>query len=417
MHLVQVKINLLTVIHIRILLGFKMKRLFQSILFIVLSAAWFFADAQNDSAHQTHHIAIFAPLYLDSAFDATLNYRFDKNFPKFLNPGLEFYEGAQLAIDSLQKEGATLAISLYDTKSSTNTIAQILQSNDFQNTELILGHVSPLELRQLANAALRQNIPFINVNFPNDGNITNNQSLVILNPTLKTHCAAIYKFLQNNYGTLPITVFRKKGATEDKLKNYFIDIEKNTSAVPLKLKYITLEDNFDSKFLKHYLDSNFHNIFVVASLDEGFAKNFCFQLSSLTKMYQTSVIGMPTWDNISDFSQPLYNGLEILYSTPFYINQNDSLVSRIQQYFKTNFYMRASDMVFRGFEITYHFTKLLQLYSTNLSSSIGEKKYEVFDAFDIEPVFLNKQNMVLDYFENKKLYFIKKVDGNISTVY
>lgn len=393
-----------------------MKKFFQNFFFVFLSATSFFADAQTDSANQVHHVAIFAPLYLDSAFDATGNYRFDKNFPKFLNPGLEFYEGAQLAIDSLQKEGAPLDITVYDTKSTTKNISQILQSPDFQNTELIIGHVSPLELRQLANASLRKNIPFINANFPNDGNITNNQSLVILNSTLKTHCEGIYKFLQKNYATSPITVFRKKGATEDKLKNYFIDIEKNTSSVPLKLKYITLEDNFDSKFLQHYLDSNIQNVFIVASLDEVFAKNFCFQLSSLAKTYETKVIGMPTWDNINDFSQPLYNGLEIMYTTPFYINPNDSLVAQIQQYFKTNFYMRPSDMVFRGFETTYHFAKLLQQHGSNLGSNIGEKKYEVFDAFDIEPVFLNKQNMVLDYFENKKLYFIRKVDGIVSTV-
>src|ERR1700722_510641 len=53
-----------------------------------------------------HSVAIFLPLYLDSAFDATGNYRYDKNFPKFINPGLEFYEGAQLALDSLEAEDA-----------------------------------------------------------------------------------------------------------------------------------------------------------------------------------------------------------------------------------------------------------------------------------------------------------------------
>ena len=52
-----------------------------------------------------HKIAIFAPLYLDSAFDAYDEYRYAKNvFPKFINPGFEFYEGAQLALDSLNKE-------------------------------------------------------------------------------------------------------------------------------------------------------------------------------------------------------------------------------------------------------------------------------------------------------------------------
>jgi len=74
-------------------------------------------------------------------------------------------------------------------------------------------------------------------------------------------------------------------------------------------------------------------------------------------------------------------------------------------------------MVFRGYETMYHFGKLLQLHGDNLSGSLGEKKFKVFSDFDIEPVFLNKQTMTLDYFENKKIYFIKKVNGNITAIY
>ncbi len=393
-----------------------MKNLFQHFFFLISISISFCAKAQNDSAAKVHHIAIFAPLYLDSAFDETGSYRYDKNFPKFLNPGLEFYEGAELAIDSLQQEGVPLEFTLYDTKSTKKTIAQILQSEEFQNIDLIIGHVSTLELRQLASAAAHKNIPFINANFPNDGNITKNQNLVILNSTVKTHCEGIYKYLQRNFATQSIVVFTRKGVMEDRLKNYFLDIEKNTASVPLKMKFITLEKGYDQKQLKPYFREDVQNIFVLASLDEAFAKDFCFQLSPLAKTFKTTVIGMPTWDNISDFSQPLYNGLEIMYTTPFYINQNDSLVTHIQQYFKTNFYMRPSDMVFRGFETIYRFAKLLQEHGNNITTNIGEKKFNVFNNFDIEPVYLNKQNTSPDYFENKKLYFIKKVDGNVSTV-
>src|SRR5271170_638786 len=101
-----------------------MKKLSQYFFSLILISISFCAKAQNDSTAKVYHIAIFAPLYLDSAFDETGSYRYDKNFPKFLNPGLEFYEGAELAIDSLQKEGATLDITLYDTKSSQKTISQ-----------------------------------------------------------------------------------------------------------------------------------------------------------------------------------------------------------------------------------------------------------------------------------------------------
>jgi hypothetical protein len=69
-------------------------------------------------------------------------------------------------------------------------------------------------------------------------------------------------------------------------------------------------------------------------------------------------------------------------------------------------------MVFRGYEDVYRFAKLLLLHGHNLNGSIGEKKFKVFNDFEIMPVFLNRQTMTLDYFENKKLYFIKRVDGS-----
>lgn len=363
-----------------------------------------------------HQVAIFAPLYLDSAFDATGNYRYDKNFPKYFNPGLEFYEGAQLALDSLAKEGAPLDVRLYDTRSTTVTLQQMLADSAFLRTELILGQVANAgELQQLAAAAARLHIPFINVNFPNDGGITNNSSLVILNSTLKTHCEGIYRYLQRNYPTKPMVFFRRKGAQEDRLKGYFTDIDKTTASVALKLKYITLDDNFDAAALTPYLDSLSQTICIAGSLDDAFATRLCQQLSVLSRSYRTTIIGMPTWDNI-DFTQPSFAGEEIVYSTPFYLNTTDTLVKTLDQGFRTKFFSRPSDMVFRGYETAFRFGKLLLLHGKNLSGSIGEKKFKVFTDFDIMPVFLNKQAMTLDYFENKKLYFVRKIDGNVTAV-
>jgi hypothetical protein len=373
--------------------------------------------AANDTlAHR--QVAIFAPLYLDSAFDASGNYRYDKTFPKFINPGLEFYEGAQLALDSLKQEIKSpqgLDIQVYDSHSASQTMQQMLESPAFQRTELILGQVtSAAELQQLAAAAALKGIPFVNVNFPNDGGIANNPNFVILNSTLRTHCEGIYRYVQRNYPTKSLVFFRKKGPQEDRLRGYFNDIEKNTNSVPLKIRYITLEDNFETSVLTSYLDSTAQTVCIAGSLDEVFATRLCEQLAGLSRTYRTTVIGMPTWDNI-DFTRPEYMGEEIIYSTPFYNNPADSLATRMQQNFKNKFYSRPSDMFFRGYETTYRFAKLLLEQGSRLGGSIGEKKFKVFNDFDIEPV-LNHQTMTLDYFENKKLYFIKKMDGSVTAV-
>jgi len=358
-------------------------------------------------------LAIFTPLYLDSAFDGSGSYRYDKSFPKFINPGLEFYEGAQMALDTLAKEHVQLDVQVYDTRSSRKTLQQMLDDSTFQQVNLIIGQVSNTgELLQLATAAQKKNIPFIDANYPNDGGITNNPSLVILNSTLRTHCEGIYRFLQRNYPTKSLVFFRKAGTQEDRLKSYFTDLDKKTAGVPLKIHYVTLDDAFDASAIEANLDSNTLSVCIAGSLDEAFGTRLCTLLAGL-KGYQTKIIGMPTWDNL-DWSKPEFAGEEIIYTTPFYINPTDTLVKIIQQNFKTRFYSRPSDMVFRGYETVYRFGHLLLLHGKDLNGSIGEKKFKVFNDFEILPVFLNKQT--LDYFENKKLYFIKKIDGSTVVV-
>ena len=362
-----------------------------------------------------HRVAVFLPLYLDSAYDATGTYRYDKSFPRFINPGLEFYEGLDLALDTLRKEGLKLEVRIYDTRSAAKSIQQVVADSDFAGTELILGAVvNGGEAQQLAAAGLAQHAPFINVNFPNDASITANPELVILNSTLRAHCEGIYRYLQRNYPTKPLIFFRKKGSQEDRLKGYFTDLDHTTAGVPLKIQYVVLDDNFDAAALEADMDSTVQTICIAGSLDEAFGLRLTGVLAAM-KSYPTALIGMPTWDNI-DFTKPEQAGKEIVYTTPFYINPADTLVKAINQLWKAKFYSRPTDMVFRGYESLYRFGHLLCLHGKDMGGSIGEKKFKVFNDFNIEPVFLNRQSMTLDYFENKKLYFIHKLDGNVTAV-
>lgn len=370
--------------------------------------------AQTDTVHKRYKIAVFVPLYLDSAFDASGEYRYDKNFPKFISPGLEFYEGMKLAADSLKTEKAVLDISIFDTRSSSQTLQQQLASPDAQHAGLIIGHVTPNEAKALAAEAFKNNIPFVNANLPNDAGINKNPSLVILNSTLQTHCEGIYRFLQRNYATSPVIIFRKKGNMEDRLQTYFSEAEKNTSGVKLKIRYVLLDETKPAP-VQQYLDSTKLIVSIAGSMDETFGKNLAQQLSSSIETYPSLLIGMPTWDAI-DFSKKEYKGLNIIYTTPFYNAKTDKTSLFIANYFRTVLYARPSDMVFRGYECMYRFGKLLIDQGSNLNNSIGEKKYKVFTDWDIQPV-LDNQTLSLDHFENKKLYFVKKMDGVIKQVY
>ena len=73
-------------------------------------------------------------------------------------------------------------------------------------------------------------------------------------------------------------------------------------------------------------------------------------------------------------------------------------------------------MVYRGYETMFRFGKLLLQYGPAFNTGLTEKKFNVFTEFDIQPVYTNRQNMTLDYFENKKLYFVRKLNGTIAGI-
>jgi hypothetical protein len=281
---------------------------------------------------------------------------------------------------------------------------------------LIIAHASAQENWVLADEARIRKVPYINVNLPNDGGITNNPYFVMLNPSLKTHVESVYRYMQKYYPLNTITVLRKKGQMEDLIKTYLDDFGRSTVSVPLKLNFIDLDESFTEKQLLPFLDSNRQNIFFAASLDESFNRRLITQFVLAGRQYRTTIIGMPTLDNLEkDLSKPEYKGPEIIYGNPFYNSKADKVSIQINNYFGTKMYARPSDMVFRGYEVMWKYSKLLAQYKNDLSSNLSNKSNKVFTDFDIQPV-LNKQTMTMEYFENKKLYFLKLQDGVIRGV-
>jgi len=183
----------------------------------------------------------------------------------------------------------------------------------------------------------------------------------------------------------------------------------------LKIRYVLLDETKPAP-VQQYLDSTKLIVSIAGSMDENFGKNLAQQLAAGIETYPSLLIGMPTWDAITDFTKKEYKGLNIIYTTPFYNAKTDKTSLFITNYFKNILYSRPSDMVFRGYECMYRFGKLLIEKGANLNTSIGEKKYRVFTDWDIQPV-LDNQTLSLDHFENKKLYFVKKTDGMIKQVY
>lgn len=385
-----------------------MKHFLAGFIFLFLSGLNF------SQAQQRQKMALFIPLHLDSAFDAGGGYRYNKTFPKYLNPGVEFYLGAQAALDSLNRANAPLDVFVYDSKSRRTSLAQQLASPELTDVSLIVGHSNTSETRTLADAAASRKIPFVSATLPNDAGITSNPYYVVLNSTLRTHTEGIYKYLQKYHALDRIIVFRKSGTQEGQIKEYFAEMGKATGSVPLKIQYADIGAGFTSYSVTSLLDSTKKTVCIAGSLDEAFGMRLAQTLAAVGKTYPLTLLGMPTWDGLS-FTKPEFKSIEVVYSTPFNYSRWTALGSKLGADFESRMGGRPTDMYFRGYETVLRFALLLLDTKKDIASNLTRKGNQIFTQFDVQPQFLNKENMTLDYFENKKLYFIRIVNGVKST--
>lgn len=386
-----------------------------TVLLVVLVS--FFTIQESRAQEAPTKIAVFAPLYLDSAFNGN-NFKLgNTNLPKYLLPGLEFYNGVMMAIDSLNAEGVNAEVLIYDSKQSESAIQEILSKPELEGVSLIIASFNNRnEIKALADFALSRKIALISETYPNDGGVSENPYFVLINSTLRTHIDALYKYLQRFHSTDHLIWIKRKGALEDMIQGFFTELQKKTPSLALRIKTVEMVDSLNQQTLLTSLDSNRNNVLICGSLNEPFGTAIVKTLAD-NKDYKGTVIGMPTWDGFKDLAKPEYKGIEIIYSSPYYFPRTDKISNSISNKYRNKFQARPSDQVFKGFESMYHFSKLLIKHKEAFLDNLSNKSFKVFNEFDIQPIRFKRDNPIPDYLENKKIYILKKLDGQVKPVF
>lgn len=361
---------------------------------------------------KTYKVAIFAPLYLDSIFKGN-TYRYGKTLPRFVMPGLEFVQGATMALDSMPVVNGNINATVFDTKSYVPTLPGLLATKLLDSFNLIIGSVKDAEYIQLSDFAREKKIPFISATYPNDGGITDNPYLAIANPTLRSHCEAIFSYVLQTNSASNIILVRKKGAQEDKVESYFRNSNSPDGSKLLNIKTVVLSDDFTQ--INYHLDSTKPNIIIGGSLSEDFATKLATQVSGLTKIYNISLIGMPNWDGFRVvYSSKGLKDFPIYFTTPYYNTKWDATSRRIQSTYKRKYGANPSDVVFKAYELAFVYTRLLTRYPDTYMQHLNDYAYKVYSDYNFKPVSASSGSSTTDYYENKRLYLMKALNGAFS---
>jgi ABC-type branched-subunit amino acid transport system substrate-binding protein len=358
----------------------------------------------------SYNVAIFAPLYLDSVFATSLDIP-GRSMPRYVLPGLEFYEGVQLALDSLEKQGVQLNVKVYDNKARQADDAALIRNKQLDGTDLIIGAVSTPELKLLSDFAKQKEINLVSATFPNDGGISDNPFLLISSSTLKSHVEAMHDYAQKGFANKNILIVRRGTSFEatiaGQIKNAYekLNYDKKT-----RVREVIWSETTTDLQLTQYLLTDRPNLLIVTALDELGAKTILRKLAAQKATYPMQIFGMPTWDAMK-FKEPEFAGLTLYYSSPYYNDKTDIYSKYVTDHFKRVYKSRPSDMAFKGFELTYYFVKLLTQDGVYFNKEINKPANRLFTTFNFQPVYLKEGDATPAYFENKNIYIIQKGDS------
>jgi hypothetical protein len=359
-------------------------------------------------------ISIFAPLYLDSAFVGG-TYRHGNTIPRNVLSSLEFFNGVKIAADELQKEGVPARITVFDTRAE-NFFEKYFRDTAFEGLGIVIAAPqTAAELKSIADRLKPLHVPLISI-LPNDAGITDYPELMIVNPTLRVHCQQLHQFLQSRHSIDNIILLTPQGSAELRLRQYLREANQKTRSTALGWKDVDMTEFFTIDSLQLLLDTNRMNVIVAPSLNATQAQNIVRMASKTNAgLYRTAVFGMPTWETAA-FDKPEYKGVDVWYGTPFItLEGNAWLTEQFKKQYREMTNSAPGDMAFRGYEMTLRYVKTFVAYKNDFLKQVNNTRFRVFNDFNFKPVNL-RDNSVIDYLENQKIYFIKKEDGVVKTV-
>ncbi|WP_136480658.1 LysM peptidoglycan-binding domain-containing protein [Cognatitamlana onchidii] len=110
----------------------------------------------------TKHIAVMLPFRLNRVdFDSIAGTKRSIQKDPYLNASLDFYSGILVAADSLKKLGVSLKIDVYDTKYQISEVSKIINKNNFEDVDAVIGPLTPKCFDKAASELRIYNTPIM----------------------------------------------------------------------------------------------------------------------------------------------------------------------------------------------------------------------------------------------------------------
>lgn len=326
-------------------------------------------------------IAVMLPFSLQK-FNADIDKENQLKNDKVLRISLDFYSGVEEAIAKAEKLGIYVDANVYDTQRNKSKVSEIINTNDFSETQLVIGPLLTANLEEASRLLDNAGVPVLSP--LTSGELNGKNNLIQTRPSDLMMEQALITYLDSLKQGKNILILTDK-------KHQFIK-DKLAYTIP-EARIITQkeEDYLQQSDLTSKLDKNKENWVVIEADDVALVTNSTSYLNALSKSYPIRLFTSNKTDTFEDEVPNQYlTNLKFTYASISREYQKDPLSEFISTY-KENYGVIPNKYAVRGYDIT--LDALLRLATSN----------DFYEALSIEGTS--------EYIENKFSYHKKMIGG------
>ena len=380
---------------------------------------------------RVYNVALMLPLSLEEVDSLKL---FENNdiqdllkLPSFRF--IQFYEGFLIAVDSLISKGFKMKLYLYDVDHDISKTIEVLQDPELTKMDLIIGPLYSKSFELASNFAHLFKINIVNPYTKRPQVIVDKPLVYKLEPSIERQLDNIISLIRSKYSEAKIMLVKGnkfkfneelavyKDSISEIIKpvvtipnfvlhNKLIEISRERvedfnnddqllAALNIENKLLYSDDFssalYDSTFFSNKVNEIIYskdgidgvidnlsivrkNLLLVFSDDKVFTLDLLTNLNVLRDTFNLSVIGLPDWEELIDYSPELNQNVDLHLLTPSFLDYNSSKVVGFVNEFRARYKTEPQYIAFEGFDIGFYFLSALMKYGVDFDSFLFKHK-------------------------------------------
>lgn len=294
------------------------------------------------------NLAILLPFKADEYNSQSSKDIFEGN--QLANMVTDFYLGAEIAIDSIKKQGVQVNVNVFDTGNRGKNITTILKDKKLENTDVVIG---PFYSDKAEVVARDVNVPVVFPHYSSKQSKFSSSKLVKTSPEKDNYVSYLASYLKDSYKDQEIFIVSDdQKETNTRVSKIISELKKHDSINNIHVlkpeKGYIKRDRFTSK-----MSSKRHNWVIFASEDNVVVAD---ALNSMISLPDETIVQVFATNKGSAYDKIDNNKLANINFT--YVSNTYSDEDAIETKDFNNKYLQKnntipSDYAIKGFDITY----------------------------------------------------------------